>query len=70
MDAGYPSRPSATQCRWQSTFTGTEANFSWNEITVANGSSDAAANLNRKAQNLGTKAAGTTWIAQLTITLS
>jgi len=70
MDAGYPSRPGATQCRWQSTFTGTEANFTWNEITVANGSSDAAANLNRKVQNLGTKAADTTWIAQLTITIS
>jgi len=37
---------------------------------VANGSSDAAVNLNRKVQNLGTKASGTTWIAQLTITLS
>lgn len=70
MDAGFPSRPVANQCRWQSTFTGTEANFSWQEITVANGPSDAAANLNRKVQNLGTKAAGTTWIAQLTITIS
>jgi len=70
MDAGYPTRPAANQCRWQSTFTGTEANFSWYEITVANGPSDAAANLNRKVQDLGTKAAGTTWVAQLTITIS
>jgi hypothetical protein len=70
MDSGYPTYGSAQQARWQSTFTGTEANFTWNEITVANGSSDAAINLNRRVQNLGTKASGTTWIAQLTITLS
>ena len=70
MDAGYPTYGTSQQARWQSTFTGTEANFSWQEITVANGSSDAATNLNRKVQNLGTKASGTTWIAQLTITLS
>jgi hypothetical protein len=70
MDAGYPTFGTGQQARWQSTFTGTEANFSWQEITVANGSSDTATNLNRKVQNLGTKASGTTWIAQLTITLS
>jgi len=70
MDAGYPTYGTAQRAVWQSTFTGTEANFSWQEITVANGSSDTATNLNRKVQNLGTKASGTTWIAQLTITLS
>jgi len=70
MDAGYPTYGSNQQARWQATFAGNEANFTWNEITVANGSSDAAVNLNRKVQNLGTKASGTTWIAQLTITLS
>ena len=70
MDAGYPTYGSNQQARWQSTFAGNEANFTWNEITVANGSSDAAVNLNRKVQNLGTKASGTVWIAQLTITLS
>jgi hypothetical protein len=70
MDAGYPTFGTGQQARWQSTFTGTEANFSWQEITVANGSSDTATNLNRKVQNLGTKVSGTTWIAQLTITLS
>lgn len=70
MDAGYPDRPSATQARWQSTFGGTEANFSWQEATVVNAADDTGQNLNRKVQNLGTKASGSTWIAQLTITLS
>lgn len=70
MDAGYPDRPSTTQCRWQSTFGGTEANFTWQEITVVNASDDSGQNLNRKVQNLGTKTSGSTWIAQLIITLS
>jgi hypothetical protein len=69
MDAGYPTFGTAQQARWQSTYGGTEANFSWQEITVANGPSDTAINLNRKVQDLGTKASGTTWVAQLTITL-
>ena len=69
MDSGFP-QVTGTSAQWQSTFTGTEANFSWREITVANGSSDDAVNLNRKVQDLGTKASGTTWIAQLTITLT
>jgi len=70
MDSGYPQYGSNQQAKWQSTFGGDEANFTWNEITVANGSSNAATNLNRKVQSLGTKASGTTWVAQLTITLS
>jgi hypothetical protein len=70
MDSGYPTYGSNQQARWQSTFTGTEANFTWNEITVVNAADDTGQNLNRKVQSLGTKASGTTWIAQLTITLS
>jgi hypothetical protein len=70
MDAGYPTYGSNQQAKWQSTFGTADANFTWNEITVANGSDDTAVNLNRKVQNLGTKASGTTWIAQLTITIS
>jgi hypothetical protein len=70
MDSGYPTYGSNQQAKWQSTYGSADANFTWNEITVANGSSDTATNLNRKVQSLGTKASGTTWIAQLTITLS
>jgi hypothetical protein len=70
MDAGYPTYGSNQQAKWQSTYGTADANFTWNEITVANGSDDTAVNLNRKVQSLGTKASGTTWIAQLTITIS
>ena len=70
MDSGYPIYGSNQQAKWQATFTGTEANFTWNEITVVNAADDTGQNLNRKVQNLGTKVSGTTWIAQLTITLS
>jgi hypothetical protein len=70
MDSGYPTYGSNQQAKWQSTYGTADANFTWNEITVANGSSDTATNLNRKVQSLGTKASGTTWIAQLTITIS
>jgi hypothetical protein len=51
-------------------FGGTEANFAWNEITVANGSSDTAVNLNRKVASMGTKASGAIWTVSLTISLS
>lgn len=70
MDAGYPQYGTNQRAVWQSTFGSNEANFTWNEITVANGSSDTAVNLNRKVQNLGTKTSGSTWIAQLVVTLS
>jgi hypothetical protein len=70
MDSGYPTYGSNQQAKWQATFGSAEANFTWNEITVVNAADDTGTNLNRKVQNLGTKASGTTWIAQLTITLS
>jgi len=61
---------SAQKATWQATFGSDEANFTWNEITVANGNSDSAMNLNRKVQSMGTKASGTTWVVQVSITLS
>jgi len=69
MDSTYPSRASQT-VSWRSTFGSSDANFAWNEATVANGSSDSAKNLNRKVQAMGTKASGTTWVLTLSITLS
>lgn len=69
MDSTYPSRSSQT-VTWRSTFGSSDANFSWQECTVANGNSDSAKNLNRKVQDMGTKASGTTWVLSLAITLS
>lgn len=68
MDATYPSISNQT-VTWQSTFQSTDANFAWNEFTVANGSSDASENLNRKVSAQGTKASGQVWTLQLAVTM-
>mgnify|MGYP000253425229 CR=1 FL=1 len=69
MDAGYPS-VSGTKATFRATFGSDDANFSWQEITVANGSDDSAKNLIRKVQDMGTKTSGSTWIATVEITMS
>lgn len=68
MAATYP-QISGQSVTWRAEFATGDANFAWNEVTVANGNSDAADNLNRKVQSLGTKATGT-WTLDLTITFS
>lgn len=71
MDATYPiNPPTGQQLVFRSTFESAEANFAWNEFTVANGNSDAAKNLNRKVSAQGTKSSGQVWILTLTITFS
>jgi hypothetical protein len=70
VDSGYPQYGSNQQAVWRATFGGTEANFAWNEFTVANGSSDTAINLNRKVTSKGTKTSGSTWILTLTLSIS
>jgi hypothetical protein len=68
MDAGYPTFGTAQKAVWRATFSATEANFAWNEITVVNAADDTGMNLNRKVQAMGTKASGTVWVATLEIT--
>lgn len=70
MDTGYPTYGTGQKATWKATFGGAEANFAWNEFTVANGNSDAAKNLNRKVSSQGTKQSGQTWELTLEITLS
>jgi hypothetical protein len=70
MDSGYPIYGSNQQAIFQATFGASDANFTWNEITVANGGSDSAVNLNRKVVSMGTKASGAVWTARVTITIS
>lgn len=69
VDAGFPTRSSQT-VTWQAQFTGAEANWAWNEFTVANGSSDAAKNLNRKVSAQGTKTSGQVWTISIQVTIS
>lgn len=76
MVATWPQRTSQT-VDWKSDFTTTEANFAWQEWTVAAGATTASGsgflvgttNLNRKVQSLGTKASGT-WTMTASITFS
>jgi len=69
MQATYPSR-SAQTLTFRSQFGSSEANFAWNEFTIANGTSDSAKNLNRKVSAQGTKTSGQTWTVDCTVTLS
>ena len=69
MDATYPQISSQTTV-WRSTFASADANFAWNEVTVANGNSDSADNLNRKVSAMGTKQSGQVWTLELQITWS
>ncbi len=70
MDSGYPTYGTGQKAVFRATFGSDDANFSWQEVTVANGNSDDAVNLNRKVQDMGTKASGTTWVVTLEISLS
>lgn len=67
MYSGYPKYGSSRKAIFQSVFIGTEANFNWNEFTIANGSSDASMNLNRMVSAQGTKTVGQIW--ELTLEL-
>lgn len=65
MAASYPQR-SAQKVTWRAVFAAADANYDWREFTVDNGTIA----LNRKVQNLGTKAAGSEWTLDVEITLS
>jgi hypothetical protein len=70
MDTSYPTYGSSQKVTHRSTYASADAIFHWQEITVANGNSDASKNLNRKVQDMGTKAALTAWVATLENSLS
>jgi len=66
MESGYPTS-TAQKVTFKSSFGSSEANYAWNEWVVKQSSS--AICLNRKAESLGTKSAGT-WTLEVDITLS
>lgn len=68
MSATYP-QVSGQSITFRSAFASGDANYSWQEFSVANGSSGTAKNLNRKVSNQGTKVAGQVWTLDVTITL-
>ena len=67
MDSTYPSRSSQT-LTFQSTFDSADANYVWNEWVIKQSTS--AICLNRHVDSMGTKASGSTWVLQVTITIS
>lgn len=76
MVATYPQRTAQT-LDFRSDFTGTEANYAWQEWSISAGATSASGagftvgttNLNRKVQSLGTKASGT-WTMTGSVTIS
>lgn len=69
MSSTYPQISNQT-VTFRAEFGSSDANFAWNEFTVASGNSDSADNLNRKVSSQGTKASGQTWTLDLSITFS
>ncbi len=68
QDGSYPSGAGAGQnVDFRSTFTGSEANFAWEEFCTRNGVAPGI-DLHRTVSAQGTKTSGQTWV--LTITLS
>lgn len=70
MDTDYPADPTGQSIIFRSTFIDSEAEFAWEEFTVANGSSGAATNLNRKVQACGTKGAGLEWAVEVVLEIT
>jgi len=73
MEQNYPTFGANQQAVFRSTFGTASANFQWNEITVDNGGASPTSstiNVNRLVQSMGSKAAGTEWTAELTLSIS
>ena len=70
MDVSFPTYGTSQKATWRATFSGAEANFAWQEFTVANGGTGAEKNLNRLVSDQGTKTSGQVWQLTLEITLS
>lgn len=69
MESGFPSISGQT-VSFKSIFGSSDANYVWNEWTVASGNSDSSDNLNRKVAALGTKVSGSSWTLTVSITVS
>jgi len=68
MNANYPTVPSAGAVQFQATFASGDANYVWNEFVVKQGTS--AICIDRGVSTMGTKAAGTSWTATVTLSIA
>ena len=69
MSANYPSRATQT-ITWQASADANTANYGWQEFTVVNAANDTGNNINRVANNQGTKVAGQVWTVAVQLTIS
>lgn len=67
MEATFPTSTSQ-KATFKSSFGSSDANYAWNEWVVKHSTS--AKCLNRKVDTMGTKASGSTWTLEVSITLS
>lgn len=70
MASGYPKGPADAgdkKAVFRSVFGDGEAEFAWNEVTVANGNGDAAVNMLRIMESKGTKQPGEEWAAEIEV---
>lgn len=67
MEGGFPTS-TAQKITCKSSFGSADANYAWHEWVVKQATS--AKCLNRKVSSMGTKAIGSTWTLEITITLS
>ena len=67
MEGGFPTS-TAQKLTCKSSFGSSDANYVWNEWVVKQSTS--AKCINRKVSSMGTKASGSTWTLEVTITLS
>ena len=73
MNATFPDQPTNPSVRFQSDFTGAEANYAWLEVGTFNNTVDASGTMLHRlvpSGGLGTKSSGATWTITVTITLS
>jgi len=69
MVPGYPQYGSDQVIIFRAVFLSGTAEFTWQEYTVANGSSDDSVNLLRKIESIGTKEPGNDWTITVARTL-
>lgn len=68
MDASFPGVPSAGAIQFKATFGTADANYTWAEFVVRQATSLIC--IDRGVSAMGTKAAGTTWVATVTLTIT
>lgn len=68
MDATYPTAASAGAQQFKATFGTSDANYAWQEFVVKQNTSGIC--IDRGVSSLGTKAAGTTWVVTVTLTIA